>query len=191
MKQACQPTDQTVPSYYHHPKGKAATFPRLELSLARTEIHVFGKLSVSNISLPPYSRRIWHYDKADFVAIMRSIEMFKWREHLDKITCPNEQVKLLNEILLNIYSNFIPNQIKTIKPRQSPWITQSVRKFLRKKNHAYKNFVRNGRPANKVEGIQKMISEGAKMIDDAPQNYLRTTGQTLANSGASSKIYWL
>ena len=49
------------------------------------------------------------YDKADFVAIMKSIEMFKWREHLDNIACPNEQVELLNEVLLNIYSNFIPN----------------------------------------------------------------------------------
>ena len=36
---------------------------------------IYGKLSVSNISLPPYTRRIWHYDKADFVAIMKSIEM--------------------------------------------------------------------------------------------------------------------
>ena len=38
---------------------------------------VYGKLSVSNITLPPYIRRIWYYDKADFVAIMKSIEMFK------------------------------------------------------------------------------------------------------------------
>ena len=50
--------------------------------------------------------------------------------------------------------------------------------------------MRNGRPANKVEGIQKMISEGAKMIDDAKQNYLHNTGQTLANPGTSSKTYW-
>ena len=129
-------------------------------------------------------------DKADFVAIMKSIEMFRWHEHLGKITCPNEQVKLLNEVLLNIYSNFIPNQIKTIKPRQAPWITQAVRKFLRKKNHAYKNFVKNGRPDNKLEGIQKMISEGAKMIEDAKQNYLQKAGQTLANPETSSKAYW-
>ena len=92
---------------------------------------IYGKLSVSNISLPPYTRRIWHYDKADFVAIMKSIEMFSWRENLDKISCPNEQVKLLNEVLLNIYSNFIPNQVKSVKPRQAPWITQAVKNFLR------------------------------------------------------------
>ena len=128
---------------------------------------VYGKLSVSNVALPPYTRRIWHYDKADFVSIMKSIEMFRWCEHLDKITCPNEQVKLLNEVLLNIYSNFVPNQVKTIRPRQVPWITQIVKKFLRKKNHAYKNFVRNGQPADNLERMQKMIFEGAKMIEDA------------------------
>lgn len=45
--------------------------------------------------------------------------------------------------------------------------SQAVRKFLKKKNHAYINFVRNGRPENKLEGIQKMLSEGEKMIEDA------------------------
>ena len=94
---------------------------------------VHRKLSVSNIAVPPYTRRIWYYDKADFVNIMKSIEMFRWQEHIDKIACPKDQVKLLNEVLLNIYSNYIPNQVKTIRPRQAPWITQSVKKFLRKK----------------------------------------------------------
>ena len=60
---------------------------------------------------------------------MKSIDMFNWQDHLNKIACPNEQVKLLNDVLLNIYSNFIPNQIKTIRPRQPPWITKTVNKL--------------------------------------------------------------
>ena len=43
--------------------------------------------------------------------------MFRWREHLGNLTCPNEQVKLLNEVLLNIYTNCILNEVKTIRPR--------------------------------------------------------------------------
>ena len=35
-----------------------------------------------------------------------------------------------------------------------------------------------------------MTSDGAKMIEDAKQNYLRKTGQTLANPGTSRKTYW-
>ena len=121
---------------------------------------------------------------------MQSIATFNWREHLDKIKYPDEQVKLLNEVLLNIYSNFIPNEIKTIKPRQAPWITQSVKRFLRKKNHAYKRFVRSGRPDDKVDGIKSMVSDGEKLIEEAKQNYLRKTGQALANPETSSKTYW-
>ena len=151
---------------------------------------VHRKLSASNIAVPPYTRRIWYYDKADFANVMKSIEMFCWQEHLDKIACLNDQVKLLNEVLLNIYSNYIPNQVKTIRLRQAPWITQNVKKFLRKKNHAYKNFVRSGQPDDKLEGIKKMISDGAKLIEDAKSNYLRKTGESLANPGTSSKTYW-
>ena len=35
-----------------------------------------------------------------------------------------------------------------------------------------------------------MTSDGAKMIEDPKQNYLRKTGQTLANPGTSRKTYW-
>ena len=134
---------------------------------------VYGKLSVSHVAQPPYTRRIWHYDKADLsIDKMKSIDMFNWQDHLNKIESPNEQVKLLNDVLLNIYSNFIPNQVKTIRPRQAPWITKTVKNFLRKKNHAYRNFVRRSQPDDKLEGKQKMVSEGSKLIEDAKRNYL-------------------
>ena len=151
---------------------------------------IYGKLSVSNVALPPYTCKFWHYVKADFVAIRKSTEMFALNEYLENITCPNEQVKLLNEVLLNIYYNFIPNKIKTIRPRQTLWITQAVKTFLTKKNCAYRSFVRSGRPVDKLEGIQKMISEGAKMIEEAKRNYLRKAGNTLADPGTNSKTYW-
>ena len=148
---------------------------------------VYGKLSVSHVRLPPYKRRIWCYDKADFVAIKKSIEMFRWYEHLNNMICLDDQAELLNEILLNIYSNFIPNKVKTIRPHQAPWITDNVKNFLRKKNRAYRNFVRSGQPNDKQEGIQKMISEGSKLIEDAKRNYFLKAGNTLASPGTSRK----
>ena len=32
---------------------------------------VHGKLSIKNIALPPYTRRMWYYDKANVVAIKK------------------------------------------------------------------------------------------------------------------------
>ena len=58
--------------------------------------------------------------------------MFNWQETLGQISCPDQQVKCLNEVLLNIFSNFIPNSFITVKPRQAPWITQSIKKLSTK-----------------------------------------------------------
>ena len=121
---------------------------------------------------------------------MKSIEMFRWKEHLDHLTCPNEQVELSNEVLLNIFSNFIPNKVKMIRPHEASWVTEKVKNFLRKKNRAYRNFMRNAQPSDKQEGIQRMISEGSKLIEDAKRNYLLKAGNTLANPGTSRKTYW-
>ena len=97
--------------------------------------------------------------------------MFRWHEHLHSLICLNEQVKVLNEVLLNIYSNFIPNKVKTIRPQQAPWVTQTIKNFLRKKNRAYRNFVRSGQPDDKLQGVQNMISEGSRLIEEAKRNY--------------------
>ena len=35
---------------------------------------VYGKLSVSNIAKPPFTRKVWYYDKADFVAIRKVLK---------------------------------------------------------------------------------------------------------------------
>ena len=103
---------------------------------------VYGKLSIWKISQPPYSRRIWHYDKADASAIIKSIELFNRNQHPNSIHNPEELVKLLTEVLFNIYSNFIPNEIKTARPHQGPCLTQPIKNFPRNKNRVYKNFIR-------------------------------------------------
>ena len=106
------------------------------------------------------------------------------------MTCLNEQVQLLSEVLLNICSNFIPNKVKKNRPCQAPWITQAIKNFLRKKYRAYESFVRRGRPDDKLEGFQRMITEDARLIEEGKRNYFFKAGRTLSNPGTSSKTYW-
>lgn len=54
-----------------------------------------------------------------------------------------------------------------IKPREAPWVTHNIKKFLRKKSRAYETSVRKGQTGDKREGIQNMISDGANIIEDA------------------------
>ena len=115
--------------------------------------------------------------------------MFHWREALTKLRCPNQQVNVLNEVLQTIFSNFIANELLTVRPRQAPWVTTSIKNFIRK-NQAYRSFNKNGQVQERFEGIQRMVSEGNEVIEDAKQNYFMKIGLTLSNADIGQKTKW-
>ena len=116
--------------------------------------------------------------------------MFNWQEVFEEVSHPDKQVKVLNEVLLNICSNFIPNEMKKIKPHQVQWITRSIKSFLRKKNGAFKSFIRKCQPDHMLEGIQNMIAQGSELAADAKHKYFTNVGRTLSNPSTGTKKYW-
>ena len=50
--------------------------------------------------------------------------------------------------------------------------------------------MRSARPDDKVEDIQRMRTEGARLIEEDKRNYFFKAGKTLSNPGTSSKTYW-
>ena len=69
---------------------------------------------------PSYMRKTWHYSKADINLIKRSIREFPWENILNTVFDPNWQVNKFNTVLLNIMSNFIPNKMTKITPKDPP-----------------------------------------------------------------------
>ena len=83
-----------------------------------------------NYRIPPapsFERKIWDYENADNNLINRSISSFPWEDHFGQNDDVNWQVKSFNEIILNIMSNFIPNKLITITPRDPPWIDKNLK----------------------------------------------------------------
>ena len=89
---------------------------------------------------PPFERIIWHFDRANTAAIKRSMTSFPWFQPLNINIDSNWQVKTFTDALLNIMSNFIPNEIKRFVPRDPPWITKSLNTMLNRKNRLFKNY---------------------------------------------------
>ena len=71
---------------------------------------------------PPFTTKIWSYDKANITLIRKSISNFPWEYHFRINPESNWQVNSFTEIVLNIMSNFIPNKIIKIIPSDPPWI---------------------------------------------------------------------
>ena len=112
-------------------------------------------------------------------AIRRNIELYRWQETFQELQCPNLQVKALNEVLINIFPT-----------RQAPWITKSIKNFIRKKNRAYKNFVKNGRPDRKLVNIENMITQSSKIIEEAKRQYYTKIGKSSQILKHGKKRYW-
>ena len=47
------------------------------------------------------------------------------------------QVSDLNNLLLNIYSNYIPNKTVSCYGKDTPWMTNGIKAVIEMKNNAY------------------------------------------------------
>ena len=112
----------------------------------------FAELNVQCSPPPPYPRRVWHYDRANVNAIKRSIEDFDWDGSLDACTCIDEQVKILSDVVTNVFTNFTPFSDILINPKEPPWLTKTIKTIYNKYKKKYRMFIKYGRKrCDKVE----------------------------------------
>ena len=72
---------------------------------------------------------------------------------------------------MNIMTNFIPNEIKIIVPRDPPWITKPLKTMLNRKNRLFKNYKRHGyKPEDNVR-LDNFRRECQEAVEVAKLNY--------------------
>ena len=125
-------------------------------SLSNTCHHeiVFAKLNLKVEYPPPYERIFWNYSRADKASINRAINAINWEELFAKKTVES-QVSELNDLLLNIYSNYIPNKTVLCDDKDPPWMTNGIRTVIEMKNNACKEYIRSGMRHNYYVRLEK------------------------------------
>ena len=91
---------------------------------------------------PPYLREIWHYREANTGLIRRAIKEFNWEKAFSN-TSVNEKVDIFNRTILNILSNFIPQEIIVYGDKDPPWFGNRVKTLIQEKDGTYKIYRRN------------------------------------------------
>ena len=102
----------------------------------------------------------------------------------------NWQVHFFTRTLLNIFSNFIPNEVVRVIPKDPPWITRRLTSMLKKQNRLYKNYKRHGYKANGNIRMDKYNDECKNAVEFAKQSYLRNLSNKLNDLSVSKKSYW-
>ena len=121
-----------------------------------------------NIPLPPpYYRELWDYKNTDAVCIQREISLVNWNDVFSNKTA-DEKVKSLNNILLNIFRNFIPNNAIKFDYKYPNWMNPKIVSSLRNRSELTKRYYSNPTGENK-NLLTTKSKECSKMIVEAKE----------------------
>ena len=91
---------------------------------------IYGKINI-RVSLPPtYVPEVWDYEKANTEHIKKTISNFDWNKAFENLSVYGK-VDFLNKTLSSIFRNYIPNKKTKCDYRQSPWMTDIIKKHLK------------------------------------------------------------
>ena len=100
------------------------------------------------------------------------------------------QVSELNDLLLNIYSNYIPNKTVLCDDKDPPRMTNGIRAVFEMKNNVYKEYIRSGMRHNYYICLENITTELSDLIHDTKTEYHSKLAAKLFNASTSAKICW-
>ena len=107
---------------------------------------------------PPYQRLIWDYKKADSTKIRKAFHTVNWERLFEKKDL-NAQVITLNETILNVFLNYVPNKYITADDKDPVWINEIIKSKMKTKNKLHKQYIKNGRFESDFVFIESLVNE--------------------------------
>ena len=139
---------------------------------------------------PPYQRLIWDYKKADANIIRKALDSVNWERLFDGKNI-NAQVISLNETILNVFRNYVPNKYITIDDRDPVWMNEIIKSKIKTKKLLFKQYIQNGRFESDFVFLQALITEINELISPTRNVYYENLAKKLNNPPLLQvKTYW-
>ena len=102
----------------------------------------------------------------------------------------NAQVAALNETILNVFRNYVPNKYITIDDKDPVWMNETIKSKIKAKNALYKKNIQNGRFERDFVLLQNLIIELKELISSTKFLYYENLAKKLNNPLLQAKTYW-
>ena len=150
---------------------------------------IFGTINLSVPRPPPYKRTVWKYDKAEIGMINTELRSINWSKRFDELDV-DQAVDSFTTSLMSVITQHIPNREITCCDRDAPWITDEVKKAIKRKHRVYRKYVKRGRKPDDWTRVKQIKTDTAKMITDAKNKYYTDLGKRLCDPSVGIKTYW-
>ena len=81
---------------------------------------------------------------ADSTSIRKALDSVNWERFFDKKD-PNSQFVTINETILNVFQNHVPDKYITIDDKDLVWIKEIIESKIETKNKLYQQYIQNRR----------------------------------------------
>ena len=136
---------------------------------------------------PPYQRLTWDYKKADSIKIREALDSVNWGRLFDKKDL-NAQVLTLNEVILNVFRNCVPNKYITIDDKDPVWMNEAIKNKMIVRNNLFKQYIQNGTFESDFILIERLGNE--LLISQTKALYYEILARKLNNPLSQAKTYW-
>ena len=118
--------------------------------------------------------------------IRKALDSVNW-ERLFHGKNINAQVLALNETILNIFQNYVPNKYITIDDKDPVWMNEIIKSKIKTKNLYFKQYIQNGRFESDFVFLESLIIEINDLISSSKKLYYENLAKKTKQSAAASK----
>ena len=135
----------------------------------------------------PFSRKIWLYDHGNYDDLRQMISEYNWDSVRNDDV--NEYANCFSKTLLSLAEQCIPTKHVTIRPRDLPWINNTIRRLIGKRNRLYKKYKKD-RTIPNYNKFKQARNEVTSDLQKAKKDYTDSLANKLKTLSLSSRDYW-
>ena len=109
---------------------------------------------------------------------------------LDNKNVVNSQVLISNDMILNIFGNFVPNKYVTCDGKDPVWMNENIKSKIKAKNELYQVYVKKGRQETGFCALEGSVRNLSDQILQTKTSYYENLGKKLYGPKLQSKTYW-
>ena len=138
---------------------------------------------------PPYQRLTWDYKKASSTKTRQALESINWERLFHKKDL-NAKVIALNETILNVFRNYVPNKYISVDDKDPVWMNEIIKSKMKTRNKLFKQYILNGRFESDFILIESLVNELNDLISQTKTLYYENLAKKLNNPLLQAKTYW-
>ena len=97
---------------------------------------------------------------------------------------------VLNETILNVFQNYVPNKYITVDDKDPVWMNETIKSKIKTKNKLFNQHIQNGRFESDFGLVERSVTELSDLISRTKALYYENLAKKLNNPLLQAKTYW-